>query len=411
MVSIQNNSACSANPASFFLPPNNFYVCVITPVAITWQPTSQILSAIPIGGSPPPLPLLPPSPQQTAESSQSSMPAIIGAVLGIIVLGLGTTTVFFLMRYKKAKNEKKIVRVLVPAKPLDIKPKSQLSDLIPTRTAFAAEPVQTENPIMRSPLFKAEVHGEPEFNDLSLTLSRPALKRRASVATFLPQQVAPLQRSTSVRLPPPSSVRRIGGAVPFHAPQPMQTHEPIVRRIGEKMPPPMTHPHAQSSRKVGVAPMQAPRVRVVKATNSVEAAAIAATPGRSSLLPGKSIQSLIQKFNSAKDVATISQTPVQIRRNISKKVIPHPTTVPMKEVDECVDEHVDERQEQSNGETKEETKEEAKEEAKEVQPVLLPDDMFTDMEEAPSRRPFAIQQSDETTARFAHGPQQVGQRA
>jgi len=348
------------------------------------------------------------------------MPAIIGAVLGVIVLGLGTTTVFFLMRYKKAKDEKKIVRVMVHAKPLDIKPKSQLSDLIPTRSTFAAEPVQTENPIMRSPLFKADAHGEPEFNDLSLDslhslhslhLSRPALKRRASVATFLPQQVAPLQRSTSVRLPPPSSVRRIGGAVPFHAPQPMQAHEPIVRRIGEKMPPPMTHPHAQSSRKVGVAPMQAPRVRVVKATNSVEAAAIAATPGRSSLLPGKSIQSLIQKFNSAKDVATISQTPVQIRRNISTKVIPHPTTVPMKEVDECVDEHVDEHVDKHVDKHVDERQEQSKEEAKEVQPVLLPDDMFTDMEEAPSRRPFAIQQSDETTARFAHGPQQVGQRA
>jgi hypothetical protein len=390
MVSIQNNSACSANPASFFLPPNNFYVCVITPVAITWQPTSQILSAIPIGGSLPPLPLLP---QQTAESSQSSMPAIIGAVLGIIVLGLGTTTVFFLMRYKKAKNEKKIVRVMVHAKPLDIKPKSQLSDLIPTRTTFAAEPVQTENPIMRSPLFKADAHGEemPEFNDLSLSLSRPALKRRASVATFLPQQVAPLQRSTSVRLPPPSSVRRIGGAVPFHAPQPTQTYEPIVRRIGGKAPPPITHPHAQSSRKVGVAPMQAPRVRVVKATNSVEAAAIAATPGRSSLLPGRSIQSLIQKFNSSKDVATISQTPVQIRRNISTKVIPHHATTPMRKADERADEPT--------------------KDTKEVQPVLLSDDMFTEMEEAPSRLPFAIQQSDETTERFAHGPQQVGQRA
>jgi len=423
---VQNNSACSITTS---LPPDNFYVCVVTPVAITWQPTPQILSAIQVGATTPTPPDI--------NSQSSLMPAIIGVVLGGIVLGLGVTTLFLLRRYKKAKKEKQIVRVLVPVKPLEAKPKSQLSELIPARSAYSAEPVQTENPIMRSPLFKTEVppsHADvPEMGlGLGLGPGQPRLHRRASIATFLPRQVPTLQRTSSICLPPPSSLPR-RDQVPAS-----------VRRIGGPAPSSLTNPHAQSSRKIGAAPMQAPRVRVVKATNSAEVAASAVGPSRNSVTQSKSIRSLINKFNSAKDVMNVSHAPQQIRRintvrhgqlpaetpvlaptrqtaptmvvvepqasfqepteqkSQSYAVAPAPAPVPAAAVEPEPFETAEVAEAAEAAEVKEE-------EATGPKTVILSDDILT--EDAPLPQRYATTELDETTGRFAHGPQQIGQRA
>ena len=362
------------------------------------------------------------------------MPAIIGVVLGGIVLGLGATTLFLLRRYKKAKKEKQIVRVLVPVKPLEAKPKSQLSELIPARSAYSAEPVQTENPIMRSPLFKTEVpslHADvPEMGlglgpGLGLSLP-PRLHRRASIATFLPRQVPTLQRTSSIRLPPPSSLPR-RDQVPTS-----------VRRIGGPAPPSLTNPHAQSSRKIGAAPMQAPRVRVVKATNSAEVAATAVGPSRNSVTQSKSIRSLINKFNSAKDVMNMSHAPQQIRRinTVRHGQLPAETPVlaPTRQTaptwvvvePQASFQEPTEQKSQSYAVAPApapvpaaavepepfETAEAAEAKEEEVagpKTVILSDDVLTEAAPVPQR--YATTELDETTGRFAHGPQQIGQRA
>jgi len=359
------------------------------------------------------------------------MPAIIGVVLGGIVLGLGATTLFLLRRYKKAKKEKQIVRVLVPVKPLEAKPKSQLSELIPARSAYSAEPVQTENPIMRSPLFKTEVppsHADVPEMGLGLGLGpgpgpgQPRLHRRASIATFLPRQVPTLQRTSSIRLPPPSSLPR-RDQVPTS-----------VRRIGGPAPP-LTNPHAQSSRKIGAAPMQAPRVRVVKATNSAEVAATAVGPSRNSVTQSKSIRSLINKFNSAKDVMNMSHAPQQIRRinTVRHGQLPAETpvlaptrqTAPTMVVVEPQASFQEPTEQKSQSyavapapapvpatavESEPfETAEAKEEEVAGPKTVILSDDILT--EDTPLPQRYATTELDETTGRFAHGPQRIGQRA
>ena len=353
------------------------------------------------------------------------MPAIIGVVLGGIVLGLGATTLFLLRRYKKAKKEKQIVRVLVPVKPLEAKPKSQLSELIPARSAYSAEPVQTENPIMRSPLFKTEVppsHADVPEMGLGLGPGQPRLQRRASIATFLPRQVPTLQRTSSIRLPPPSSLPR-RDQVPTS-----------VRRIGGPAPPSLTNPHAQSSRKIGAAPMQAPRVRVVKATNSAEVAATAVGPSRNSVTQSKSIRSLINKFNSAKDVMNMSHAPQQIRRinTVRHGQLPAETpvlaparqTAPTLVVVEPQASFQEPPEQKPHSyavapapapvpatvvESEPFETAEAKEGTTGPKTVILSDDILT--EDTPLPQRYATTELDETTGRFAHGPQQIGQRA